>query len=615
MEPISGIADLVLVLLFSAISGILSVRFRIPPVAGLLIVGMLIGPNMLDLVNPGAIGTYSDIGAVLLLFMIGLEFSVTKLLSSGLRAVISSMVLMVMLFILMHEVAVLLGFDFITSLFIAATFSMSSTAIMMKILEQKKLIERPEVPVLVTILIIEDVVAIFMLTFFSNLRNGLHAGDGYLSSIIIAIGILVFTYIILLKFLKDFSTVFFRYQADDTLILFASILCIGMSALASLLGFTPAIGAFLAGSLISALPNGREFERSIRPFSVVFSSFFFLSVGMLVMPGAILVSALPSALIILSFIILVFLATSVTFFLTTASGRSSIFAGLAMIPLGEFSLLIAKEGAGLTGIDLVGLVSAGVLVTSLVSSLSLDSAERLYVGIRKMLPIRFIQRFTDASGYFRNVVSAFEPKGYFHKVLLHEVNRITVDVLYLAGATMFFWMGRNYLGFQMDILGNAMPADLALLAVLSALSLIPIARILLSVKRLFDALSSIFSRTTPQTSKGAILRNIVISSLFFVVFATFNLIVNFMLLPPQFNWLALIFAAFSIFFFWSAIRAASLGFFLNETHGISLLRSEIMVSRDDAVVVGKRNDRSRGDDGDSGAKRNGRHRHAGNGGQ
>jgi len=611
MEPLSGIADLVWVLLFSALGGMLSVRFRVPPVAGLLVVGMIIGPPVLNLVNPASIGTFADIGAVLLLFMIGVEFSITKLLSTGLRAIISSMFLLLLLFIMMHEVALLLGMDFITSLFIASMFSMSSTAIMMKILEQKKLIERPEVPVLVTILIIEDIFAVFMLTFFSNLKIGIQGGDGFISSIVIALGILAFTYVVLLKLLKDFSSVFFRYQADDTLILFASALCIGMSVLASLLGLTPAVGAFLAGSMISALPNGRDFERSTRPFSVVFSSFFFLSVGMLIQPDAILGAVVPSIIIIASFSFLIFLATALTFFLITASGRSSIFAGLAMIPLGEFSLLIAKESVGLTSFNLVGLASVGVLITSLISSLTLDRAERIYVGFRKMLPPRFIGRLTDASGYFRNVLSAFEPQGYFHKVLVQEIRRITVDLLYLAGAIMFYWLAKHYLGFQIDANGTMIPADMALLAIICLASLIPIGRILLSVKRLFDALSTIFSRTTPQSSKGAILRNVMIALLCFFIFANFYLIVGFMMLPPLFNWLSLVFGMLFVFFLWSAIRAASLGFFLNENRTISLLSSEIVVSDDDVMVV-------RGDRSGRGREENGRHRARGtrgNGGQ
>jgi CPA2 family monovalent cation:H+ antiporter-2 len=163
----AAIFDFAWVLLFAALAGMVSVRLRLPPVAGLLVAGMLIGPNVLRLVELPTIEAFAEIGSVLLLFMIGVEFSIAKLMATGIRAVLSSLLLIFLTFTIMHEIAILLGFDIITSLFIGSMFSMSSTAIMMKILEQKKLVDRQEAPVLVAILIIEDIIAVFMLTFFS----------------------------------------------------------------------------------------------------------------------------------------------------------------------------------------------------------------------------------------------------------------------------------------------------------------------------------------------------------------------------------------------------------------------------------------------------------------
>lgn len=350
-------------------------------------------------------------------------------------------------------------------------------------------------------------------------------------------------------------------------------------------GSTPAIGAFLAGSIIAGLPNGRQFEQAIRPFSSLFAPFFFLSIGMLIDPASLAGSAGPAVVLIGAFLLTVFMATSLSFFLISGSGRSSVFVGLAMLPLGEFSLLIAKEGMGVVQANLVGIAAAGVLVTSLLCSVALGRSDRLYISLRQRLPPRFLDTLRDSSGYFRNVISAFEPRGYFHKMFVSELKKSYFDAVWVLAAALLFWLGRPQLQSTLDVFGRAVPADMALLAVLVPLSLIPLVRILVAARRLFDALSTIFSRTTPQAHKVVLIRNVLVSALFFVLFINSPLMVDALLLPQAFNWVSIVFLAFSAFFFWSAIRAASFWFFLHERTPINILRSPVLASRDDLIVV------------------------------
>jgi Kef-type K+ transport system membrane component KefB len=581
-----AILDFEWILLFAAIAGIVAVRLRMPPVAGLLLAGMVMGPNMLNLVDLPTIDMLAELGAVLLLFMIGVEFSITKLLSSGLRAIISSVILVFLTFTVMHEVAILLGYDYVTSLFIAAMLSLSSTAIMMKILEQKRLIDRHETPVLITMLIIEDLIAVFMLTFFSSMKSGTFSSEDLIGAVLVSLAVMVFAYLVLLRFLKKFSTLFLRYQAEDTLILFAFALGVGMSVLASVVGLTPSIGAFLAGSLIAGLPIGRDVEHAIRPFSHVFSSFFFLSVGMLINPAVMIVSADLTAILIAAFMVTVFLATAFTFFLISSSGRSSVFAGLAMLPLGEFSLLIAKEGVGVASADLVGIASIGVLITSLACSISLNRSERMYAWLKDKLPVWFLDSLRDASGYFRNVLCAFEPGGYFHRIFIAELKKSYSDIFYIVGALIFYYAAKPYLQFEMALFGYSIMAYSALLMLMAALFLVSLTRLLLSAKRMFDALATIFSRSTPQASRASIVRNILIAGTLFMLFANSYLFIDILKLPKEFNWASLLFGVLSVFFLWSAIRASSLWLFLREHRPLDILKSQIVASKDDFIIVG-----------------------------
>ncbi len=585
---ITSILTFGLVLLFATIAGVLSVRLKIPPVVGVLTVGMLLGPNVLNIVNPDEINTFAEIGAILLLFMIGVEFSIAKLLATGLRTIVGGLMLILVTFIVMYETAVMLGLDVITSLFIAAAFSMSSTAIIMKILEQKGLIERPEVPILITILIIEDVFAIFILTFFSSLKSGSYETEGILGSILVSLGVLGFSYFMLNKMIQKLSDVFLRYQAEDTLILFSFGLGVIMAVSASLLGLTPSIGAFLAGSIIAGLPNGKTFEDAIRPFSLLFSAFFFLSIGMLINPFAVLSTVNTTLLLVGIFIITVSVATTFVFFLISSNGRSSIFAGLAMIPLGEFSLLIARESIGIAQINLVDIVSVGVLITSMACSFILSRTEQIYLITRKSISPQFIQTLVNASKYFRRVVGAFEPDGYFHVLFIREIKDVGVDLLLLLGGAILFFFTRSYFQFNMFFVGFTFEAEIALAVIIILFSLVPLIRLFISLKRIFDALSSIFSYITPQATKMAILRNLLISLIFLGIFIAAPTIVDALSLPRVFYWLSFVFGALSVLFLWGVIRAASFSFSLRAERPFRLFRERIKISRKDIIIVGKK---------------------------
>ena len=581
----SIIFDFGWVLLFAILAGMLSMRLRIPPVAGLLVAGMLMGPNVFGFVQMPTIEVFAEIGAVLLLFMIGVQFSITKLLSSGLRPVISSFILILITFMTMHEVAILLNFDPLSALLIASMFSFSSTAIMIKILEHKGLVQRQEVPILVTMLIIEDIVAIFMITFFSSMSMAEYNSENVIGAIILSLGILVFSYVVLMKVAKTISGIFMRYQAEDTPVLFSFSLGMGMSILASMLGLSPAIGAFLAGSIISGLPNGKYLEAAIKPFGQVFSSFFFLSVGMMIDPSALLSNAGVTLILIGSFMFTVFFAVTFAFFLISSSGKSSVFAGIAMLPLGEFSLLIASVSTSMVQTDLVAIASLGVLLTSIVGSFSLGRSRSLYSWMKKKLPRKFLGKLKESSNYFRSVISAFEPKGYFHSMFTAELKKGALDFAYLVFFLIVYFGLRSFFQFKQILGGNIISGETVLLLVFALLILAPSIRILSSVKRLFDALSVIFSRTTPQTSKGTIVRNIAISGVLFLLFANLHSIVSILALPKIMNWFSLVFGILSVFFMWSAVRAASFRMSIRKSLSINLLSPRIIVS--DVIIVGQ----------------------------
>ncbi|MEK6981431.1 MAG: cation:proton antiporter [Candidatus Micrarchaeota archaeon] len=570
-----------LVLLFSAIAGILSVRLKLPPVAGLLAAGVIIGPFALGLVSDASIETLAEIGAVLLLFTIGIEFSISKLLSLGIRAILGSFILVFITFMVMHQAIVILGFENLYAIFFASMFSMGSTAIIMKILEQKGYSRRKEVPVLVTMLIIEDIIAIFVLTFLSNLKRAAYTTESFTWAVFLSFGMLILGYYIFKKILERFSEDFLKYQADDTTILFSFILCIVMSLFATFLGFSASIGAFLAGSLVSTLPKGREMEKAIRPFSLVFSSFFFLSVGMLVDPKIVL-SSLPILLVlIIVFVIVVFTITALIVFLITSNSRSAVFSGLAMLPLGEFSLLIAKEGAPIFGPNIVSIAGGSVLITALLCSFLMDRYEKIHSFVRKSISADFKRTITDASCYLKNVISTFEPDGVFHKVCFSEFEQVKSHIQHVSALVIIGWFFSAYFsGYAVSILPFDIEVNKLVLFMLLVTCIVPMARIIVSLKRVLSTVYEAFARTTPEAKQGAILGNLFLTWLSFSLFSNFHILVNTIGLPKIFYNISIIFGLASIFFLWNCIRAASSGFFMLETNPINLLRTNVIGSLD-----------------------------------
>lgn len=566
-----------LVLLFSAIAGVISVRLKLPPVAGLLVAGVIIGPFALGFVKGETIELLAEIGAVLLLFTIGIEFSISKLLSLGIRAIIGSFVLVFITFMIMHQAVIIMGFENLYAIFFASMFSMGSTAIIMKILEQKGYSRRKEVPVLITMLIIEDIIAIFVLTFLSNLKRTAYTTESFTWAIFLSFGMLILGYYVFKKILQKSSEDFLKYQADDTTILFSFILCIIMSLFSTFLGFSASIGAFLAGSLVSTLPKGREMEKAIRPFSLVFSSFFFLSVGMLIDPRIVL-SSLPILLVLISvFVIVVFTITALIVFLITSNSRSAVFSGLAMLPLGEFSLLIAKEGSSIFGPNIVSIAGGSVLITALLCSFLMDKYEKIYAHIRKNISTDFKRTITDASCYLKNVISTFEPEGEFYNVFFAEFEEVKSHIQKVFALVIVGWFFSAYFsGYAVSLVNFDIEVNKLVLFILVVTCIIPIARIIVSVKRVLTVIYEAFARTTPEAKQGVILGNLFLTWLSFSLFSNFHIVVNIIGLPKIFYNISIIFGLASAFFLWNCIRAASSGFFMLESNPINLLRTNVI---------------------------------------
>lgn len=433
-----------IIFLCAVIGGIIAARFKQPAVFGLLLVGAIIGPNFLNLVKDASmIKMMADFGAILILFIIGLEFDASKLMKLGARSILIGILKFAIVLFFGYETTLLLGFSAKVALFIGVILSFSSTIVVVKVLEQKEMFSRKEVPLLIAVLIIEDIIAVFALTFFSGVKD---SGSSIMSTfehIIFSIAILVFAYLLMMKFLRYGINIILKNNSDESVLTFLSL---GIGALFSYfafyLGLTPSAGAFLAGSLIASLPNAKDYGRAIHPYALIFTSIFFISMGTLVDFRSVnsnipLISALILTVLLSRFIAVGFL----TFMLANFRDEQPFFSSIAMISVGEFSLLVAKESQKFgVGIDLVTITAAIIFISAIFMSIGINYSGSLYNALNSRIPLKARLKLERLSDYMRRFFDQMEIENFFTKKLRSE-SKITFMLAILA-LFAFFVMRR-----------------------------------------------------------------------------------------------------------------------------------------------------------------------------
>ncbi len=426
--------------LCAIIGGLIAARFKQPAVFGLLLVGAIIGPNSLNLVEDSKmIVMMADFGAILMLFVIGLEFDISKLVKLGARSILIGFLKFAIVLFFGYEATLLLGFSSKVALFVGVILSFSSTIVVVKVLEQKEMFSRREVPLLIAILIIEDILAVFVLTFFSGVKDTTTGFISLFEHIIFSIAILVFAYLIVMKILRYAARSLLRNNNDESVLTFLSL---GIGALfsyfASSLGLTPSAGAFLAGSLIASLPNAKDYGRAIHPYALIFTSIFFIAMGTFVnfksaqentvLIVVLLVTILLSRLIAIGFL---------TFILANFKNEQPVFSSIAMISVGEFSLLVAKESEkfGL-GVDLVTITASIIFISAIVMSISINHSEGISNALGSRMPLKTRLKLERISNYMRKFFDQMEIENHFTKKMKSE-SKSTFMLILLALLTFF----------------------------------------------------------------------------------------------------------------------------------------------------------------------------------
>ena len=341
--------SLTVVLAVAAITTVVFQRLRQPVVLGYIIAGLIVGPHVpIPLVaDPAIVRTLSELGVILVMFSLGLEFSLPKLLrvapTAGVTAVIECS-LMAWLGFLTGR---LFGWTLLESVFAGAIVAISSTTIIAKVFDEQRVGMRLR-EFVVGILLIEDLIAIVFMAVLTAVATGAALTTGALTGTIgrlamflvalLGVGILVVP-----RFIR-FVT---RIGRSETTLVASVGVCFAMAYVAQQAGYSVALGAFLAGSLVAESGHSEEVGHLVEPLRDVFAAIFFVSVGMLIEPA--LVAQHWSAVVVLTLVVLLgkVVGVSVGAFLTGTGTRTAVQAGMSMAQIGEFSFIIAGLGLAL----------------------------------------------------------------------------------------------------------------------------------------------------------------------------------------------------------------------------------------------------------------------------
>ena len=344
---ISLLRELVIVLAVSVLIIHISHKLKLPSVVGFLLTGVLIGPGGLSLVkNDQAVRTLAEIGVVMLLFTIGLEFEPARLkrirrnfLSGGsLQVTLTTAACVALL-------TGFLGLSFREALFYGFLVSLSSTAVVLKILGDRGETDSPQGRISLGILIFQDLAIVPMIALVPVLANAGSVSAGAITVRFALSAAAVAGVFILARFLMPFVlNIVVRTRIREAFLIATLFLCLGMALLTSSLGLSLALGAFLAGVLLAESAYSHQIVSDILPFKDVFNSLFFIAVGMLLDVGAVW-RFLPRVLALVAAVIIIkAFAVVLTVRFLGYGARVAVVTGMALAQVGEFSFVLAGVG-------------------------------------------------------------------------------------------------------------------------------------------------------------------------------------------------------------------------------------------------------------------------------
>lgn len=400
------IADLALILICAGIITLLFKRLKQPLVLGYIVAGFVASPHVpftptvMDTQN---IQTWADIGVIFLLFALGLEFSFKKLLKVGSTAVIAATTIILCMIVVGILVGIGFGWQRMDCLFLGGMLAMSSTTIIYKAFDDLGLRKQRFAGLVLSILIIEDILAIVLMVLLSTMAVSRDfEGTEMLESIAKLGFFLVLWFTVGIFVIPGFLKRAKKWMGDETLLIVSLAMCFGMVLLAFKAGYSAAFGAFIMGSILAETNEAEEITRLVTPLKNLFGAIFFVSVGMMVDPAMIAEYAVPIVVITLAILFGQAIFGTGGVLLAGQPLKTSMQCGFSLMQIGEFAFIIAALGVSLkvTSDFLYPIVVAVSVVTTFLTPYTIRAAGPVSDWVEKRLPVSwqtFLKRYSSGS--------------------------------------------------------------------------------------------------------------------------------------------------------------------------------------------------------------------------
>lgn len=341
------LTDLVILLSVSLPVAFLCLRLRLPMLVGFMLTGILIGPSAFALISEReAIEFLAEIGVMFLLFSIGIEFSLRRLMEMRRLVFIGGGLQVGMTILATAAISYLFGRSFGESLFFGFLVALSSTAIVIKSYVDRNEVDSPHGKTSIGILLFQDICVVPMMLLIPILGRG----QGETSEVLTGLGVSLIALVVILAvayfFVPKIFAVIGKLRSPEMFILTTVFLFLGISFATSQFGLSLALGAFIAGAVISESDYSNQVVADILPFRDVFNSIFFVSIGLLLSVGALIANFGTVLVLVGALIVLKLLAVWIVARLMGFPQRIAAMSALGLAQVGEFSFILAKAGQG-----------------------------------------------------------------------------------------------------------------------------------------------------------------------------------------------------------------------------------------------------------------------------
>lgn len=438
------IRDLALILMAGATTTLIFKKIKQPLVLGYIIAGFLVGPHVHFLptvADNENIEILAEIGVIFLLFSLGLEFSFKKLMRVGGAASITAFVEIAFITVAGYYAGIWMGWSMMDSLFLGGMLASSSTTIIIRAFDELGVKTKQYARIVFGVLVVEDIVVILLMVLLSTLAvTQQFEGAEIIYTIIKLVFFLALWFIAGIFVLPTLLKKAKSLLDEETLLILSIGLCLGMVVLATQVGFSAELGAFIMGSIIAETTSAEKVEHLTKPVKDLFGSVFFVSVGMMIDPQAIIQYGWPVIIVTLLTLFGKLFSTTLGALLSGQPLKQSVQVGMSMAQIGEFAFIVATLGLSLGVISpfLFPIAVGASAITTFTTPYLIKFSEPLYNFLERILPEKWITRINAYSAGTQSIRAETD-----WKITLRSYrNIVVINGIFLL---LLIWLTLNFL--------------------------------------------------------------------------------------------------------------------------------------------------------------------------